>query len=281
MSRLEQRFADCARDNRAALVTYICAGDPDFDTSLELLQGLPAAGADIIELGMPFSDPTADGPTIQAAALRALQGGQNQQRTLELVRRFRAQNQSTPLVLMGYYNPIHRYGGADFIRDAAEAGVDALLVVDLPPEHDNELGPMARDAGLQMIRLATPTTDAQRLPKVLEHASGFLYYVSHNGVTGVGAADHTAVAQALENTADFVRSTYRPVARVVARGGSLREAWDAVRDACDPKFSDYAIYEHCLPFNVGRAYDEARGIDTPRIWTAERDQQMWNDLQGD
>tara|TARA_B100000965_G_scaffold99266_1_gene81273 strand:+ start:483 stop:1274 length:792 start_codon:yes stop_codon:yes gene_type:complete len=198
MSRLEQRFADCARDNRAALVTYICAGDPDFDTSLELLKGLPAAGADIIELGMPFSDPTADGPTIQAAALRALQGGQNQQRTLELVRAFRAQDQNTPLVLMGYYNPIHRYGGEAFVRDAAAAGVDALLVVDLPPEHDNELGPIARDYGVQMIRLATPTTDAQRLPKVLDRASGFLYYVSHNGVTGVGAADHTAVAQALE-----------------------------------------------------------------------------------
>ena len=147
---------------------------------------------------MPFTDPMADGPAIQLANIRALDGKQNMLKTLQMVREFRAGNQDTPLVLMGYYNPIHRYGGEAFVRDAAAAGVDALLVVDLPPEHDNELGPIARDYGVQMIRLATPTTDAQRLPKVLDRASGFLYYVSHNGVTGVGAADHTAVAQALE-----------------------------------------------------------------------------------
>lgn len=196
-SRLDNCFAELKRSNRAALVTYICAGDPGYEASLELLKRLPEAGADIIELGMPFSDPMADGPTIQAAAIRALNAGQTQRKTLEMVRQFRAGNQSTPLVLMGYYNPIHRYGAEAFMRDAAEAGVDGLLIVDLPAEHDSELGPLARDAGLDMIRMATPTTDAKRLPAVLNRASGFLYYVSLNGVTGVGQADNAVVDQAL------------------------------------------------------------------------------------
>ncbi|WP_304638578.1 tryptophan synthase subunit alpha [Pseudomonas sp.] len=197
-SRLDTRFAELRAVDRAALVTYLCAGDPDFEASLAMLRGLPAAGADVIELGMPFSDPMADGPSIQAAALRALQGGQTQRRTLEMVRLFRQTDQRTPLVLMGYYNPIYRYGPDAFMRDAAEAGVDGLLIVDLPAEHDAELGPLARDAGLAMIRMATPTTDARRLPAVLDQARGFLYYVSLNGVTGVGQADDQVVGEALQ-----------------------------------------------------------------------------------
>ena len=196
-SRLEARFQQLSADNRAALVTYVCAGDPDYESGLALLRQLPGAGADIIELGMPFSDPMADGPTIQAAALRALRAGQTQRKTLEMVRQFRQHDKTTPLVLMGYYNPIHRYGAADFMRDASEAGVDGLLIVDLPVEHDAELGPLARQYGIDMIRMATPTTDARRLPKVLAQASGFLYYVSLNGVTGVGQADGAQVRDAI------------------------------------------------------------------------------------
>jgi len=195
--RMHQRFTELNRSGRAALVTYICAGDPDHDTSLALLKQLPAAGADIIELGMPFSDPMADGPTIQAAALRALQTGQTLRKTLDMVRQFRTEDHTTPLVLMGYYNPIHHYGPGAFIRDANDAGVDALLIVDLPAEHDDELGPGARALGMHIIRMATPTTDAERLPAVLDGAGGFLYYVSHNGVTGIGAADNQQVSTAL------------------------------------------------------------------------------------
>lgn len=196
-SRLAGRFAELKAANRSALVTYICAGDPGYDASLSLLKELPKAGADVIELGMPFSDPMADGPTIQAAAVRALNAGQTQLKTLEMVRQFRLEDQTTPLVLMGYYNPIYRYGPEAFMRDAREAGVDGLLIVDLPAEHDSELGPLAREAGLDMIRMATPTTDAKRLPAVLDRASGFLYYVSLNGVTGVGQADNATVRDAI------------------------------------------------------------------------------------
>lgn len=196
-SRLEARFQQLSAENRAALVTYVCAGDPDYETSLALLKHLPGAGADIIELGMPFSDPMADGPAIQAAALRALRGGQTQRKTLEMVRQFREHNDATPVVLMGYYNPIHRYGALEFMRDASASGVDGLLIVDLPAEHDAELGPLSRQYGINMIRMATPTTDAQRLPKVLAQASGFLYYVSLNGVTGVGQADGAQVRDAI------------------------------------------------------------------------------------
>lgn len=186
-TRLDQCFAVLKAEQRPALVTYITAGDPDFETSLEILKGLPAAGADVIELGMPFSDPMADGPTIQKAALRALEGGQTMARTLEMVHAFRQQDTQTPLVLMGYYNPIHRYGVARFLEDAARAGVDGLIVVDLPPEHDDELCLPAKEHGIAFIRLATPTTDTQRLPRVLDNASGFLYCVSVNGITGGSA----------------------------------------------------------------------------------------------
>ena len=191
--RITQRFADLKAAGRAGLVTFITAGDPDYDTSLEILKGLPAAGADIIELGMPFSDPMADGPAIQASSLRALKAGANMIRTLEMVRQFRTADQSTPIVLMGYFNPVYRYGVDRFIRDAVDAGVDGLIVVDLPPEEDNDLCLPARDAGLAFIRLATPTTDDDRLPVVLNNAGGFLYYVSIAGITGTASADVAVV----------------------------------------------------------------------------------------
>lgn len=186
-SRLETCFAALKQQNRPALVSYLTAGDPDAETSRRLLHGLPEAGVDIIELGMPFSDPMADGPAIQKAALRALNNGQTQAKTLEMVRRFREENSTTPIVLMGYYNPIYCYGVERFLTDAAKAGVDGLIVVDLPPEHDEELCQPAAQHGIDFIRLATPTTDAKRLPKVLANASGFIYYVSVAGVTGGSA----------------------------------------------------------------------------------------------
>lgn len=204
-SRLEQCFAALKQQNRPALVSYLTAGDPDAETSRRLLHGLPAAGVDIIELGMPFSDPMADGPAIQKAALRALENGQTQAKTLEMVRRFREENSTTPIVLMGYYNPIFCYGVERFLTDAARAGVDGLIVVDLPPEHDEELCQPAAQHGIDFIRLATPTTDAKRLPKVLANASGFIYYVSVAGVTGGSAPTperlESAVSQLREHTA--------------------------------------------------------------------------------
>ncbi|WP_096300913.1 tryptophan synthase subunit alpha [Halomonas sp. hl-4] len=186
-TRLEHCFSTLKQQNRPALISYLTAGDPDADTSRRLLHGLPAAGVDIIELGMPFSDPMADGPAIQKAAQRALNNGQTQAKTLEMVRTFREQDSTTPIVLMGYYNPIYRYGVERFLADAARAGVDGLIVVDLPPEHDEELCQPAFRHGIDFIRLTTPTTDAKRLPRVLANASGFIYYVSVAGVTGGNA----------------------------------------------------------------------------------------------
>ena len=197
MSRLQNRFAELKAENRAALVTFITAGDPDYATSLSILKGLPEAGADVIELGMPFTDPMADGPAIQLANIRALAGKQGMQQTLQMVREFRAGNQSTPLVLMGYYNPIFVYGVERFISDAKEAGVDGLSVVDLPPEHNDELCEPAQSAGMDFIRLTTPTTDDDRLPTVLAGSSGFVYYVSVAGVTGAGAATMDHVEEAV------------------------------------------------------------------------------------
>ncbi|MDF3867910.1 tryptophan synthase subunit alpha [Pseudomonas denitrificans (nom. rej.)] len=198
MSRLQTRFAELKEQNRAALVTFITAGDPGYSTSLDILKGLPEAGADVIELGMPFTDPMADGPAIQLANIRALGNGQNLAKTLKMVREFRQDNSTTPLVLMGYFNPIHYYGVDKFIADAKEAGVDGLIVVDLPPEHNEDLCDPAQAAGLDFIRLTTPTTDDQRLPTVLNGSSGFVYYVSVAGVTGAGAAtlDHVEEAVA-------------------------------------------------------------------------------------
>ena len=197
MSRLQSRFAELKQQNRAALVTFVTAGDPDYASSLEILKGLPAAGADVIELGMPFTDPMADGPAIQLANIRALAAKQNLPKTLQMVREFRQDDRQTPLVLMGYYNPIFAYGVERFIADAKEAGVDGLIIVDLPPEHNDELCEPAQAAGLDFIRLTTPTTDDQRLPTVLNGSSGFVYYVSVAGVTGAGAATMDHVEQAV------------------------------------------------------------------------------------
>lgn len=197
MSRLQSRFAELKQQNRAALVTFVTGGDPNYDTSLAILKGLPAAGADVIELGMPFTDPMADGPAIQLANIRALDNGQDLAKTLQMVREFREGEQVTPLVLMGYFNPIHKYGVARFIAEAKDAGVDGLIVVDLPPEHNADLCDPAQAAGLDFIRLTTPTTDDNRLPKVLNGSSGFVYYVSVAGVTGAGSATLDHVEQAV------------------------------------------------------------------------------------
>ncbi len=197
MSRLQSRFAELKQQKRAALVTFVTGGDPNYDTSLAILKGLPAAGADVIELGMPFTDPMADGPAIQLANIRALDNGQDLAKTLQMVREFREGEQVTPLVLMGYFNPIHKYGVARFIAEAKDAGVDGLIVVDLPPEHNADLCDPAQAAGLDFIRLTTPTTDDKRLPKVLNGSSGFVYYVSVAGVTGAGSATLDHVEQAV------------------------------------------------------------------------------------
>ncbi|WP_026606706.1 tryptophan synthase subunit alpha [Methylocapsa acidiphila] len=197
-TRIDRRFEDLAREGRAALVTFVMAGDPDLPTSLELLKALPKAGADVIEVGMPFTDPMADGPAIQAAGLRALAAGTTLEKTLSLVADFRASDQATPIVLMGYYNPIYVYGVERFLARAKEAGVDGLIVVDLPPEEDSELCLPALAAGLNFIRLATPTTDEARLPAVLANTSGFVYYVSITGITGAAAPDLSKVAAAVQ-----------------------------------------------------------------------------------
>ena len=188
-TRIDKRFAELKREGRAGLVTFITAGDPDYATSVAILKALPAAGADIIELGMPFSDPMADGPAIQASSQRALRAGQTMKKTLAMVKAFRAADSTTPLVLMGYYNPIYVYPVDRFIADAVDAEADGLIVVDMPPEEDAELRPAATAAGLNFIRLATPTTDAKRLPAVLANTSGFVYYVSIAGITGTKAPD--------------------------------------------------------------------------------------------
>lgn len=188
MSRIDDRFAELKAANRAAFISFTMAGDPDHDTSLEILRGLPGAGVDIIEIGVPFTDPMADGPSVQAAGQRALAAGETMTGTLDLVRAFRQGDDRTPIVLMGYYNPIHSMGIDRFLAEARKAGVDGLIVADLPPEEDDELCLPAAEAGLHFIRLATPTTDDRRLPKVLQNTSGFVYYVSITGTTGAAAA---------------------------------------------------------------------------------------------
>jgi tryptophan synthase alpha chain len=197
-TRIADRFAACAREGRPALVTYIMAGDPDLATASAILAALPEAGADIIELGMPFSDPMADGPSIQVAGQRALKGGQTLNKTLAMAREFRKRDQATPIVLMGYYNPIYIHGVDAFIADCLAAGVDGLIVVDMPPEEDSELCLPALRAGLSFIRLATPTTDDRRLPVVLTNTSGFVYYVSMTGITGGAIKNHAAVGEAVK-----------------------------------------------------------------------------------
>ena len=197
-TRIADRFAACAKANRPALVTFIMAGDPDLATAGAILKALPGAGADLIELGMPFSDPMADGPGIQAAGQRALKAGQTLNKTLGMVRDFRKTDAATPIILMGYYNPIYIHGVEAFIRDALAAGVDGLIVVDLPPEEDSELCVPALKAGLSFIRLTTPTTDDRRLPVVLKNTSGFVYYVSMTGITGAAIKSRAAVGEAVK-----------------------------------------------------------------------------------
>jgi tryptophan synthase alpha chain len=208
-TRIDARFEALRAEGRAALVTFVMAGDPDLETSFEIVKRLPRAGADVIELGMPFTDPMADGPSIQAAGLRALKAGTTLNKTLDLVRRFRAEDDATPIVLMGYYNPIYVHGPEKFLEEAKAAGVDGLIVVDLPAEEDEELCIPARAAGLNFIRLATPTTDDARLPKVLENTSGFVYYVSLTGITGAALSDYSGVSEAV---ARIKRSTPLPIA---------------------------------------------------------------------
>jgi tryptophan synthase alpha chain len=208
-TRIDRRFADLRKESRAALVTFLTAGDPDYDTSLSILKAVPQAGADLVELGMPFTDPMADGPAIQASSLRALRNGQTLKKTLAMVRTFRQADEDTPIVLMGYYNPIYIYGVDRFLTDATSAGVDGLIVVDLPPEEDDELCVPALRAGLNFIRLATPTTDDKRLPAVLANTSGFVYYVSVTGITGMAAPDTGRVTEAV---ARIKRHTKLPVA---------------------------------------------------------------------
>jgi tryptophan synthase alpha chain len=207
-TRIDKRFAALKQEGRAALVTFTMAGDPDYDTALAIAKALPKAGADVIELGMPFTDPMADGPAIQAAGLRALKAGMTLKKTLAMVRGFREHDAATPLVLMGYYNPIYIYGVDKFLADAKSAGVDGLIIVDLPPEEDSELCLPAMRAGLNFIRLATPTTDDKRLPAVLANTSGFVYYVSITGITGSASADTTVVGAAV---ARIQRHTKLPV----------------------------------------------------------------------
>ncbi len=227
-TRIDRRFAELKQEGCAALVTFLMAGDPDFATSLAILKDLPHAGADVIELGMPFTDPMADGPAIQAAGLRALKAGQDMNKTIALVRAFRANNDATPIVLMGYYNPIYIYGVDRFLIDAKAAGVDGLIVVDLPPEEDEELCLPTLKAGLNFIRLATPTTDDKRLPAVLANTSGFVYYVSITGITGAAAPDTGKVNAAV---ARIKRHTALPVA--VGFGVKTAEHAGAIAGSAD------------------------------------------------
>lgn len=228
MTRIDTTFARLRARGKKAFVAYIMAGDPDLETSLSVMQGLPAAGVDIIELGMPFTDPMADGPTIQLAGQRALEAGQTLARTLEMVREFRKGDATTPIVMMGYYNPIYARGVERFLAEAVEAGIDGLIVVDLPPEEDAELCLPAQAAGLNFIRLATPTTDAKRLPKVLQNTSGFVYYVSITGITGAGAAQAGDVGP---EVARIKASTDLPV--IVGFGINTPDAARAIASVAD------------------------------------------------
>ena len=248
--RIERRFGELKEEGRAGLVTFLCAGDPDFETSLDLLAGLPAAGADLIEIGMPFTDPMADGPAIQAASLRALGAGMTLARTLELVRRFRQQDRTTPLVLMGYYNPIHAYGRLRFLDDAREAGVDGLIIVDLPPEEDEELCLPALEREIRFVRLATPTTDGRRLPRVLRNTAGFIYYVSITGITGAAApvADRVAAA---------VRTIRAHTDLPIAVGFGIREPAQAAAIA---RHADAAVVGSALVDLVARHGGDGPGL---------------------
>jgi tryptophan synthase alpha chain len=252
-TRIERRFAALKAANRGGLVTFITAGDPDYELSLDLLRQLPAAGADVIELGMPFTDPMADGPAIQASSLRALRTGMTLKKTLKLVAEFRKADGDTPIILMGYYNPIYSHGVPAFLKDAKAAGVDGLIVVDLPPEEDEELCLPALKAGLNFIRLATPTTDDQRLPTVLRNTSGFVYYVSIAGITGTRSAANADVSAAV---ARLKRHTSLPV----AVGFGIKSADQAEAIA---KVADAAVVGSALVSRIGAHVGED-GVASPK-----------------
>ena len=228
MTRIDDKFAALKANGKKAFVSYVMAGDPDYHTALELVKGLPAAGVDIIELGLPFTDPMADGSTIQLAGQRALEAGMTLQKTLNLAAEFRQQDNVTPIVLMGYYNPIYNHGVDQFLLDAKTAGIDGLIIVDLPPEEDDELCVPAQAAGLNFIRLATPTTDAKRLPKVLQNTSGFVYYVSITGITGAGEAQAQNVGP---EVAQIKANTDLPV--IVGFGINTPEAAQSIAEIAD------------------------------------------------
>ncbi len=247
MTRIDAKFADLAAQGQKAFVAYIMAGDPDEKTALEVMKGLPGAGVDIIELGLPFTDPMADGPTIQRAGQRALEAGMTLKKTLAMATEFRKQDDTTPIVLMGYYNPIYSHGVEAFLVDAKEAGIDGLIIVDLPPEEDSELCIPAQAAGLNFIRLATPTTDDARLPKVLQNTSGFVYYVSITGITGSAEAQSVDVAP---EVARIKSQTELPV--IVGFGIKTPEHSEAIASVADGAVVGSAIVER-----IGRGESSA------------------------
>jgi len=277
MTRIDARFAALRREGRAGLVTFVMAGDPDPVTSVAIVKALPQAGADVIEIGMPFTDPMADGPAIQAAGLRALRGGQTLKKTLALVTAFRRSNDTTPIVLMGYYNPIYIYGVDRFLADAIGAGVDGLIVVDLPPEEDDELCRPALRAGLNFIRLATPTTDDKRLPAVLANTSGFVYYVSITGITGSAVPDAGKVSSAV---ARIKRHTALPVcvgfgvkdpgsAAAIARGADGVVVGSALVDALRGSLVNGKAGSGTVKAVTGLVADLAAGVRGARAHAAE------------
>jgi tryptophan synthase alpha chain len=259
-TRIDARFAELKREGRSAFITFLMAGDPDPATSLEIIRALPKAGSDIIEIGMPFTDPMADGPAIQASGLRALKAGMTLRKTLDMIRAFRKGDDGTPLVLMGYYNPIYIYGVDQFLADAKSAGVDGLIIVDLPPEEDTELCLPAMKAGLNFIRLATPTTDDKRLPAVLANTSGFVYYVSITGITGSASADAAAVGEAVGR---IKRHTRLPVC--VGFGIRTPEAARGIAQNADGAVVGTALVEAL------RASLDAEGRATAKTVTAVAD----------
>jgi tryptophan synthase alpha chain len=276
-TRIDRRFAALKQEGRPGLVTFLMSGDPDYDTSLAITKALPAAGADVIELGMPFTDPMADGPAIQAAGLRALKGGQTLTKTLAMVTAFRAGDDATPIVLMGYYNPIYIYGVERFLADAIAAGVDGLIVVDLPPEEDDELCRPALKAGLNFIRLATPTTDDKRLPAVLANTSGFVYYVSITGITGSASPDSGKVAAAV---ARIKRHTGLPVcvgfgvkdaasAAAIARGADGVVVGSALVEALRASLVNGKASPATVKAVAGVVSDLAAGVRAARVRAAE------------
>lgn len=238
MTRIDAKFAELAAAGKKAFVAYVMAGDPDYETSLEIVKGLPGAGVDVIELGLPFTDPMADGPTIQLAGQRALEGGMTLEKTLDLAKALREEDDTTPIVLMGYYNPIYSRGVDRFLADAKAAGIDGLIVVDLPPEEDSELCIPAQAAGLNFIRLATPTTDDKRLPKVLQNTSGFVYYVSITGITGAASAQAGDVGP---EVARMKAATDLPI--IVGFGIKTPEASKAIAEVADGAVVGSAIVE--------------------------------------